>query len=110
MLATYTIGKSSTRTDEETSTDGTTDGNHVKMACLHGLVEDNQWATLGAALEGLHVETIAGHEVLLFTPFSRVLLLGGDGGLGNTLGRLLVDGSDLFVVHVGRSAKEGRAE
>ena len=34
-----TLGHGTTRTDEETSTDGTTDGNHVKMALLHGAIE-----------------------------------------------------------------------
>jgi hypothetical protein len=106
---TYTSSKSFTRTDEETSTDGATDSDHVQMAGLHGLVQDNQWTTLGTARERLQVETVAGHEILLLTPFTAVLtLLGGDGRLRDAMRSLLIDGSDLFVVHDGLSAEKGR--
>lgn len=98
---TYTTVEGTTRTDEETSTDGATNGNHVQMARLHRLVEDNKCAALGTALEGLEVETIAGHEVLLFTPFI-IVAFGEDGGLGST--GLLVGVQSLFVLvlHGGR--------
>lgn len=100
-----TLVEGTSGTDEEASTDGTTDGDHVKMAGLHGLVENDKWATLGAALERLEVETVTGHEVFLVAPFS--LVLNGsvgrrlDGRVGNA--RLLVRGQDmLLVIHGGR--------
>ena len=34
-----TLGKSTTRTNEETSTNATTDGNHIQMPGLQGLVQ-----------------------------------------------------------------------
>jgi len=98
--ATYTPGKSTTGTDEETSTDGTTDGNHVKMASLHGLVEYDHRALLGTTLEGLHVQTVAGHEVLLLAPVGGVLTMTFDSRVRD--GSLLIRRSPLFVVHDGR--------
>lgn len=115
LEATYTTGESTTRSDEETSANGTANGNHVQMASLHGLVKDDEWAALGTALEGLEVETIAGHEVFLVAPFALMIALSrGDGGLRRR--RLLVGGEHLFVVHDGNddgkekagSSKRGR--
>lgn len=34
-----TLGEGTTGTDEETSTDGATDGNHVQVTLLHGTIE-----------------------------------------------------------------------
>lgn len=62
--STYTVVKSLSRTDEETSTDRATDGNHLQMAGLHSTIELD--STVEAALlEGLKSETISGHEGLL---------------------------------------------
>jgi hypothetical protein len=104
FMCTYTPSEGASRTDEETSTDGATDGDHVKMARLHGLVEDDEAAVrrLGTALEGLEVETIAGHEVLAVTPFSlsaRLFSARLDGRMGDA--RLLIRREYLLVVHSG---------
>lgn len=64
MSSTYTLAEGTTRTDEETSTNGTTDGDHVQMARLHGALELNDTEAILARLEGLEVETIAGPEAL----------------------------------------------
>ena len=103
-MVTYTRVEGTARTDEETSTDGTTNGNHVQMARLHRLVEHEEWAAPGAALERFEVEPIAGHEVLLFTPFSAMLTGGRvDGGM-RSAERLLVRRQYLLfvVVHGGQ--------
>ena len=102
FMCTYTSSEGASRTDEETSTDGTTDSDHVKMARLHGLVEDDEAAVrrLGTALEGPEVETIACHEVLAVTPFglsARLLSARLDGRMGDA--RLLIRREYLFVVH-----------
>jgi hypothetical protein len=103
---TYTFAEGTARTDEETSTDGTTDGDHVKMARLHRLVENNETAVrrLGTALEGLEVETIAGHEVLTVAPFglgARLLSASLDGRVWDA--GFLIRREYLFVVHGGLS-------
>jgi hypothetical protein len=85
-----TTGESATRTDEETGTDGTTDGNHVQVAGLHGLVERDDTST---AAKRAQVETVAGSKVLLVLDGGAVLAvdsvivlvrgaLGGDTGVG----------------------------
>ena len=97
---TYTSGQSTTGTNEETSTDRTTDGNHVKMARLHGLVELDQTALMGTTLEGLHVQTVAGHEVLTVTPVSNIFALTLNGWVRDA--GLLIRRESLLVVHDGR--------
>ena len=98
--ATYTLAESAARTDEETSTDGATDGDHVEMASLHRLVEFDDAAVLRTALEGPQVQTIAGHEVFLVTPFAAAaLVLARDCGMGSR--SLFIAGDCLFVVHDG---------
>lgn len=69
----------------------------MQVARLHGLIQHDDRTTLGAALEGLEIETIAGHEVLLVTPFAMVLALSRHSRLGN--GSFLVSGDMLLVVH-----------
>jgi len=100
-MSTYTFVEGTARTDEETSTDGATDGNHVQMARLHRLVEDDHWAGLGTALEGPEIETIAGREALLLAPVAMVLVGRGGGRVRHC--RLLIDGMGLLVVHGGRA-------
>lgn len=106
-MDTYTLAESTAGTDEETSTNGTTNGNHVQVTRLHGLVEDGETASLTrAALERLEVQTIACHEVLLLAPLGLSMALRGlDGGVGHA--RLLVGGEHLFVIHVDSVVKEG---
>ena len=96
----YTSGQSTTGTNEETSTDRTTDGDHVKMARLHGLVELDQTALVGTTLEGLHVQTVAGHEVLTVTPVSNIFALTLNGWVRDA--GLLIRRESLLVVHDGR--------
>jgi hypothetical protein len=102
---TYTAGERTARTDEETSTNGTTNGNHVKMARLHRLVKLQDGAgSLRATPERPEVEPIAGHERFLVAPVSAsisawVLGLGLDGGMVNS--SLLIGRENLFVVHGG---------
>lgn len=48
---TYTFAESTTRTDEETGTNGTTNGNHVQVARLHGAVKFDNTVTVDLALE-----------------------------------------------------------
>jgi hypothetical protein len=103
---TYTLVESTARTDEETSTNRTTDGDHVKMACLHRLVQNDEAAVrrLWTALEGLEVETIAGHEVLTVAPFglgARLLSASLDGRVWDA--DFLIRQEYLFVVHGGLS-------
>ena len=104
FICTYTPSEGTSRTDEETSTDGATDSNHVKMARLHRLVEDDEAAVhrLGTALKGLEVETIAGHEVLAVTPFdisTRLLSTRFDSWVRDL--RVVIRRKYLFVVHDG---------
>lgn len=106
-IKTYAFVKGAAGTDEETSADGAANGNHVQMARLHGLVEDHEWATFGAALEGSEVETISGHEVFLVTPIADILLLlagivswrgvGGRGSGGDSL--LVCAGNGSFIFY-----------
>jgi hypothetical protein len=103
---TYTAGESTAGTNEETSANGTTNGNHVKMARLHRLVKlQDGTVRLRTTPEGSEVEPIAGHERFLIAPISasmsaRVLGLGLDGGMVDT--RLLIGRENLFVVHGGQ--------
>lgn len=60
VYETYTLGKRSAGTDEETGTDGTTNGNHVQMARLHLTIKLDETVAIVLALEGLEVETTAG--------------------------------------------------
>lgn len=62
-----TLGESTTRTDEETSTNTTTDGNHVQMPGLQGLVELVVLVGSRATLERLCGQTQARHERWLLT-------------------------------------------
>jgi hypothetical protein len=103
---TYTLVKSTSGTDEETSTDGTTDGDHVQMACLHGLVKNDHGAAVRTTLERGEVQTIARHEALLLTPFGRLTT---DRHGGSVDGRLLVMGDGLLVVHGGRQRRRRSA-
>jgi len=64
-----TVAEGTSGTDEETSTDRATDGDHVKMASLHRLVESNKSAAFRPALEALEVQSIACHEAFLIAPF-----------------------------------------
>lgn len=74
------------------------------MARLHLLVENDDWATLGAALEGLEIQTIAGREALLLpvetNVFNRVLL--GRRGDGRWHSLLVARDDLLVVVHGGQ--------
>jgi hypothetical protein len=114
LLETYTLGEGSTGTDEETSTNGATDGNHVQVARLHGPVKLDHGTGLGAALERLEVQTVARPEVLGVAPLAAMALdLRVDGGVGVgssdlliVRDDLLVVGDGLLVVHDGRSARE----
>ena len=95
-----TVGKGLAGTDEETSTDRTTDGDHVQMASLHGSLELLDVDVGLTPLEGAEVETIAGHEVLL------VAIRGNDGAGTMVEGgeRLLggsAHGAFLFGRHAG---------
>ena len=51
------------RADEETSTDGTTDSNHVQVARLHGPLQLDQAGAIKSLLEGLSIEAITRVEV-----------------------------------------------
>ena len=57
-----TLGESATRTDEETSTNATTDGNHVQMSGFQGLVKLVVLVGSRATLERLCGQTKARHE------------------------------------------------
>lgn len=94
---TYTLGESAAGTDEETSTDGTTDGNHVKMALLHGPVELDDSETIVTLLEGREVEAISGHEVLIPDGGSCILRAVFTTVSGEDSGRL---GDDAALLHV----------
>lgn len=100
--STHTTAEGTTRTDEETSTDTATDGNHVEMARLHRLVELD--LTGRAATEGLQVQTIAGHEVLLLAPvLAMVGFVGGSRVVDRTASHMLLVGFKAFVRHYGMS-------
>jgi hypothetical protein len=60
-----TLAQSTTGTDEETSTDGTTDGNHVKMASLHGAIQLDHTLAVVLHLEGVHAQAGAGPGILI---------------------------------------------
>jgi len=62
-----TPGKSATRTDEETSTNATTDRNHVQMPGLQGLVQLVVLVGSGTTLERFRGQAQAGHERWLLT-------------------------------------------
>lgn len=75
---TYTSAESTTRTDEETSTNGTTNGNHVQMASLHGTLKLHHAFAIVLLLEGVGIETVAGEPVGV----ALGALLGVDHGAG----------------------------
>lgn len=83
---TYTRAQSRARTDEETGADGTTDGDHVEMARLHGTLELDETPAIVGLLEGLGVEAIAGHEALLAMSARRLL---GDDLAGSLIGEAI---------------------
>lgn len=70
---TYTLGERFTRTHEETSTDGTSNGDHVEVALLHGSVKLNDPETIVALFERREIEAISGHEVLIADGGSGIL-------------------------------------
>ena len=71
--STYTFRKGAAGTDEETSTDGASNGNHVEVATPHGAVELDDTEAIVALLEGREVEAIPGPEVLLADGGSGIL-------------------------------------
>lgn len=71
--STYTLVESTTRTDEETSSDTTTNCDHVQVAGLHGAIELDEAMAVVLALEGLGVETVAGHEGLVVVRVVQVV-------------------------------------
>lgn len=88
-------------TDEETSTDGAADGNHVQVAGLHGALDLGAVAgVIPARLEGVEVETISRHEVLPWEVLGNAGLIGGRRGRGGDMG-LLVVGPFFYVGHDG---------
>lgn len=54
-------GQGTARADEETSTNGASDGNHVQMAPLHGPVELDDAVAVGAGLEAVGVKAQTDH-------------------------------------------------
>lgn len=81
---TYTSVQSRTGTDEETSTNRATNGNHVEMARLHPAIQLNDAGAVVALLERLGAETHANAQRLLL----------GRGGNAFRKGSLVVDGAD----------------
>lgn len=74
-------------TDEETSTDGTTDGNHVQVTSLHGTIEFDVAGTPVTPLERLEVQTVTGHERLLTEVLGDMAVTGvGPGVVGLLIG------------------------
>jgi hypothetical protein len=105
-MATYTSAEGTSGTDEETSTNRTTNGNHVHVAGLHGLVEFDRATSARTALERFQVQAIARHEVLLLTPFGRVFAHGRSRGVN---GGLLIVWDSLLVIHGGRYGQPRQA-
>jgi hypothetical protein len=107
LVETYTLAESTTRTDEETSTDGTTDGNHVKMARLHGAVELNQAVTVVLLLEGVQVDSHPGPLVFVIeggvdvTSKSTCLDIGARDRLDLDSLLAAIDGNGVLGRHVG---------
>lgn len=101
---TYTLGQGTTRTDEETSTDGTTNGNHVQMTRLHSAIEFDNTLAIVALLEGRSVETISGHEALILV---RKAALGSTKDLALSI--LVVDSMvvSLFTTNIGGAFANG---
>jgi hypothetical protein len=71
-LRAYSSVESTTGTDEETSTNGTTNGNHMHVAGFHSA---RQLDIVGRpTLEGLEVETIPGQKVLILVALNLAIL------------------------------------
>lgn len=62
---TYTLVERTTGTDEETSTNGATNGNHVQVTGLHGTIKLDKTMAVVLAAEGVEVETVTGHPGLV---------------------------------------------
>lgn len=96
LSCTYTTAEGTTRTNEETSADTATDGNHLQMAGLHGLVKLDGISR--TALEGGEVQTIAGHEALLLSPVLAMVSFVGRRRCGRAArAELLLVGVEAFV-------------
>ena len=104
-LRTYTSGKSTTCTDEETSTNGTTNGNHVQVTRLHGTFKFDDTRTIVLLSERAESETVTNPPILLprhLTHVSWDNVRGASGSgvnvVGKTIGLLLITGrAGLFV-------------
>ena len=85
---THTTAQSTTRTDEETGTNGTTNGNHVQMARLHGAVELDDTMAIVLPPERVQIETGPGQEILILEAGVNV---------AGRIGPALSDGLDLSL-------------
>ena len=83
----YTISEGLAGTDEETSTNRTSNGDHVEVALLHGTVELDDAETIVALPERREIQTIPGHKVLVADGCSGVLRPVAASISGEDLGR-----------------------
>lgn len=75
---TYALGKSTSRANVESSSNGPANGNHVEVARLHLSIKLHQAKPIVPLLEGLEVEPVSGREALLLVSLRRRLALVSD--------------------------------
>lgn len=102
---TYTLVQSTAGTDEKTSTDGATDGNHLQMTRLERSLQLDNFRAIVLLLEGINCEAVSGHEALLRV--SRAGFLGKDMRSAFIFGdgvALLIGDHAVFARHGGQVA------
>lgn len=62
---TYTFAQSATRANKEAGANRATDGDHVQVSGSHGSLQLDNPKAIVSLLEGLQVEAIARHELLV---------------------------------------------
>ena len=109
LRGTYTLGEGTTRTDEETSTNRTTNGNHVQVTALHGTVHLHQATAVVTAPERVDAETDTGQEgLIVIDVVNLVVVFGGrdvclvNGHLIDALLAAVIDGDGVLGGHGGR--------
>lgn len=86
--STYPVAESRSGANEETSTDGTPNGNHMEMARLHGGIQIADRAF--AALERLEGQAVA-------SPEAQLVEFGHVGPQGESV-RVIICGSDVMLL------------
>ena len=97
--STYTTIESTSRTNEKTSTNRATNGNHMQMSRLEGVVEQIVILRRGSPLEGLACNAHASPEaqlLMLDNDVVRRILWGGGVGQTNVF-LILVRHGECFI-------------